>query len=84
MESGAELSSQVVVSGYRMQRTADSASLSDTATQDSASWQADRKHAFIKFTSDLCTLTGDIACCYHGDTSPWSFPGQCRCHGSRG
>lgn len=36
-ELGVELNPQAVVSGYRMQRVADSNSLSDTATQDSAS-----------------------------------------------
>lgn len=42
-DSGVELRPQTVVSGYRMQRVADSTSLKDTATQDSTSWQAGSK-----------------------------------------
>lgn len=47
-DSGAELRPQTVESGYRTQRVADSTSLSDTAAQDSASWQADGKQSRVR------------------------------------
>lgn len=42
-DSRVELSPQIVVSGYRMQRVADATCINVTATQDSAFWQAEMR-----------------------------------------